>query len=994
MAQVPYNNGVASVTPDTKAPDDYQHIQADASSFGGLIGQGVEKLGQGLERTSNNLFEISAFRDKVDSDDQVNKYIARHNAVLYGDPTKSTLGSDGKPVPDTGFYGLQGRDASDQRETTLQALNAAREEGRKNLKSENAKLEYDQQTRRIYSDAEGRIGLHADQQWKSWAGNVNKSAADLAIGHIGRHALDPDAEEIQHGFSDLINARVKEAQIAHGDDPTMTQAAIVQARAEGIRAWTETLSVHDPEKAMRILEKNKDDAGKYYEPLANQFRARANDQIGRTTGSAYFAMANQRQASQVANAPPPPAEAAKTLLRNFEGFKPTAYWDVNHWRVGYGSDTVTKPDGTIVPVTQGMQVTQEDAERDLARRSAETATKVQGQIGKSTWDALNPQAQAALTSTAYNYGSLPGSVVTAAQSGNAEALSKAVLDLRTDNGGVNSQRRETEAGIISGRTGAAIKADAFRLALDDKNLTPEQLHSTLRHITELVNAQEVAENQNTRARAERVNQSIGAYTTRFWDMLHSPNPDWVKFMGEINHDPALADAGPAKDGLMERVIKRSGEEQSLAFGPGYLDIKGRILSNPGTPGHIGDIVDIYKLPLGQLTAAGEHELVQIAAAIKKGPDEYGTQKTRMSLENYAKTVMAKTQLIPGLGSISTNKKGEEIFEAEFIPQFNAAYANWVKEGKDPSQFLNRKNVDEMIDRIYPKRKRDADYLASTDANLPETPNSPLPPPPDRSELSQDLPAVIPAQWDAVMKKTPMMATGAPLAHTLWANKLALLLKNPTPENMDAWDHSRLGHAAGRASDLIKQLTGKDLGREAEPAQTENLKAADDALNLTPQEKDLYRRHLQNLTGVGGVDNPDGSRSTLYQSVQEHDGKFYNIPTVWDGKRETQKWTDPSGKVWDVPNPTALRNVERVGWDKFPSYATAQEADARYEQMHKFMERDTAEHLGRRPKSYSIHDTEGPGPAGYLGDFVRGVVPEAAQKYVQPMNTPAANPGAQ
>lgn len=113
------------------------------------------------------------------------------------------------------------------------------------------------------------------------------------------------------------------------------------------------------------------------------------------------------------------------------------------------------------------------------------------------------------------------------------------------------------------------------------------------------------------------------------------------------------------------------------------------------------------------------------------------------------------------------------------------------------------------------------------------------------------------------------------------------------------------------------------------------------LDLTPQERALYKRHLSNLWGEGGVNNSDGSRSTLYQAVQEHDGKYYNIPTVWGGKIETEPWTRPSdGKVFDVPNATALDNVAKAGWDSFPSYTDPDTADARYNAMHGYMEQDT------------------------------------------------------
>lgn len=113
-------------------------------------------------------------------------------------------------------------------------------------------------------------------------------------------------------------------------------------------------------------------------------------------------------------------------------------------------------------------------------------------------------------------------------------------------------------------------------------------------------------------------------------------------------------------------------------------------------------------------------------------------------------------------------------------------------------------------------------------------------------------------------------------------------------------------------------------------------AADAAMKLTPQEKSLYQRHLTNLTGSGGVDNPDGSRSTLFQASIEHDGKTYNIPTVWNGRI--------------LPIDQAITHVEKEGWDKFPAYANEQEAEARYQEMHKYMERDTGAFLRSRTAS--------------------------------------------
>lgn len=137
---------------------------------------------------------------------------------------------------------------------------------------------------------------------------------------------------------------------------------------------------------------------------------------------------------------------AHDLIRREESFRDTPYWDVNAYRVGYGSDTVTKSDGTVVPVVKGMKITREDAERDLRRREREFAMTAGRQVGTDVWTSLPGNVTAALTSVAYNYGSLPKSVVKAVGTGDNEAIAVAVESLPA-----NPERRKREAALIRGQ---------------------------------------------------------------------------------------------------------------------------------------------------------------------------------------------------------------------------------------------------------------------------------------------------------------------------------------------------------------------------------------------------------------------------------------------------------------------------------------------------------------------------------------------------------------
>ena len=163
---------------------------------------------------------------------------------------------------------------------------------------------------------------------------------------------------------------------------------------------------------------------------------------------------------------------AQSALRLSEGLRTNAYWDVNRWRTGYGSDTVTRADGTVEPVTATTQITPADAERDLQRRTALAAQTAQTTIGATPWGAMSPGAKAALTSVVYNYGHVPGDIAEAATSGDTNALARAIANHAGDNAGANFNRRNAEANTVLGRFGVSGVEGAAPAAPTSANGTP------------------------------------------------------------------------------------------------------------------------------------------------------------------------------------------------------------------------------------------------------------------------------------------------------------------------------------------------------------------------------------------------------------------------------------------------------------------------------------------------------------------------------------------
>lgn len=814
MAETPYGGGVAQVSPEATPPDDYQHIQANPEAFGGGAARGAQELGQGIEKAGQNLFDIKEFQGKINADYEGNNYRDGTDIILNGDPSKKTIGPDGKPSTDLGFLGLRGRDAADARDATLKQIRDLRNEGRKRLNSPQEQYVYDSQTRRIYGDAVARIGSHSEQQWKSWAGGVNGTGADQALRGI---ANKPDnAENIAHNAADLINFRVQQAQIQFGNDQKIISGVIASAKTEALTAQLNAVAVKDPARAMSMLEKNKNIAGTQYDELATKFRARAEQQEGIAAGDAAIAQSFAKPSVILPTAATNDAVKG-AILKQESG---------NRSNISTSVDGAVGP-GQIIPATFRQYAKPGE---DIG--NPEDNRKVSARIIDDYMQRYNGDA----TRVAVAYFSGPGNVAPAgsptpwlrdATDGNGKSVSGYVNDVATR---------------LGGSTPSSRKANAYQVVMTDPALQdkPAVQQHALARIRQVATDAQIAADATEKAQKEANDKAAGGYTTR---ML---NGDFTNIATQIANDPTLD--WRTKSALHAAAEAASGSDVQKAaqsYGPGFWDAYKNISLPADDPKRIANITQLLQRagPGGDLTLAGVEKLGQSLALSQKNVDGQAVNTSKTGLLNYAKS---KLSFEADTGPIKIrDPKGEAIFNAQFIPKFEAAFDKWTKENKNAWEFLTKENVDKMIVGMRSQSEMAMDKMTATGEALPAEPaNAPLPPTPDN---------VDPAAWAKVIISPPKTDNGQPFPRSSWGTAVGMLIKNPTPENVKLFDDSKFGRAGFRAKEIIDQLAPKAApNTEEKPAEPSKPKTVFD----------------EPLPGAGGLVR-DALRHVLPQKAQDY-----------------------------------------------------------------------------------------------------------------------------
>lgn len=854
IANVPYS-GVAEIQPETRLPDDYQHIQASPGSFGAGIAQGVEAIGQGATKAG-------AFYGQAAADDASNQLQEQYTRILYGDPNASP-GPDGQP--DLGYLGLKGRNAMEARPGVERQLDDAARALKQNLSTPESQLQFDNFSRRYRSIVAEKIGSHADQQSMQWYTEVNGKTAEVNAAHI---ANAPDDEKIYEASRlEIVGALMRNAQMqgAKAGDPVMT-AAVQAGMQTALKTRVQAMGTTNPAGALDFLNNHRSDAGAGYEQLANELRARADQQIGTTFGTQAFSTAPRAGAplarypsgevragtSVDAAAPRLMAKLSTDLGVTRDQAAGMVGWmagesmlrssSVNQGGLG-GRDTglaqwvgPRKQALFQFASARGLDPMSEDAQTQfleqelcspayagaLARiRAAPTvdaANRAFGDFYEGATGVPAPRYQAHLDwahyvstlGTAQSLGVLapgvPETPIVNAQT--VTPISTGTATPQTSIPPTPAALTTAPPSVITGpQQQRAATFQQIDAAVANGQITPQQAQYAYVAAERASQRQAIEEGATAKARKDASDHAMDGYVKRLL------TNDTAGIVDQIANDPSLT---PEVKWSLGKAAEAQADEGAIGaakkYGSGFWDGYKRILAPADDSSRISDPAQILRQagPSGTLTMEGAEKLIQVMRASQRSVDDQAVNTAKVGFLNYAKGILSFEQ---DLGPLKIrDPKGEALFNAQLIPKYEAAFDKWIKDGKDPwaaNGPLSQEYVDKMLKGMRPKAQMDADRMAATgeDAATAPTTAQAVPPAPTGIDANG---------WAAMFRNMPQTEAGAPYPAANWAQVLQVLKSDPSPKVMDYFN-KHFSAAGYNAQEVLDRLNGKPEHAASQPA---------------------------------------------------------------------------------------------------------------------------------------------------------------------------------
>jgi hypothetical protein len=741
-----------SPTLDVRPPDDAQDI--------------TPKVGTALQGLGGASLDLSKVFGQVQVNDVTNNVMAQARAITDK------------------YTSLRGADALNAQASTQEALNKVFADGAGQLGSIDQVNQYNQTTR-TYQDRYfgGMIAQHAASAQLEYTTTVNQNTMQSGLDTIGGNPTSQDAFTL--GMNQVIGAKVKQLQLdGNASDPAMLKQAVTEGTQAAWLTRIQAVGAHDPAAALQMADQNQALLGDKYASVYDVLRTRADQQTGTMAGDAALAgLGGGTQAPAVMPVVAPGSIAPDRLPSLFDAQES-----------GGNTNTVSSQGAVgaagIIPATFNQFAMPGESIANPKDNAA-----VQQRMLNTYYQNYGGD----LSRVAVAYFSGPGNV---APPGSPTPWIKDTSDANGKS--VSSYTSDILTRATGGTPAPDMKSAAYQNILNDPNLTDAQRQIALDHVNQVLAAQQISQQSTEQARSAADEKAASSYMTQLLTAQMNGGIVPPDLTTKIVNDPALSAA--SKKALFDIALSASGQNKTIGYGAGYSTAYKMILAPDGTPGKITDPVQILRMgaPGGPLTPAGVASLIATFHEANGSVDQAGIAQAKDGILDYAKSKLyfGQEPMFPGDPGLK-DTAGLQIFDSKFIPQFESAYNNWVKAGKDPMQFLQDTSmIDSMITRLRPPSQMAADQLAAeNDENMGDdaAPGAT----PDKSPPIK-MPETIknPDNWNSLVAAPPETATG-PISQDQWSQALGILMQNPKQNS--AYFNKWFGPLGYDAQDVIAQL---------------------------------------------------------------------------------------------------------------------------------------------------------------------------------------------
>ncbi len=334
--------------------------------------------------------------------------------------------------------------------------------------------------------------------------------------------------------------------------------------------------------------------------------------------------------------------------------------------------------------------------------------------------------------------------------------------------------------------------------------------------------QQIADEQDQRAKKARSDQAYGRYSTAALQGNIGP-----QILQQVAQDPNLL---PEVKWSLTKAIREESTRQggdggdAKKFGTGFYDGLHGLTAPEGAPNRITSDEAILNRagPGGDLTFEGATKLIETRQKMSKNANDSNV---------HAALVDTMKEYHDRLSSSDPTTKildlpGEEAFNGKFAPQVYSRFDAWTKDGKNPWDFFgpaNRKELDDLAQKARPGYQTDAARIDAAAKQASDAAGQPAPVPPaepvpdavapQAGAPGANLPPIppppgnmAPNEWRGILAVPPVSAGSRPWPAQNWAGVFYDLQRNPTPDNKARFDRI-FGRPGMKADDVLKKMSG-------------------------------------------------------------------------------------------------------------------------------------------------------------------------------------------